>query len=724
MLDRYQYSPRAAAVSAPPPSLGLPPEEARDIDFGRLWATLVRRKMLMLAVGLGFIGAVLVFTLLQHKQYTTEVKLIATDSSGSTQSSSGDSSALPILSALLASSGGKSPETYAELLQQSPVAQDVITKLNLHASVASLQSHVIVRPVTDTSILTLRVAWSDPATSAQIANTYAGVFVDRERHLVSQQAETAIGFLDQQLPEAQQRMQATQAALAAYQVRSGIADLPAQTKSDIDTLAALEAKQQQAQLEADQAEAQLGVVRGQLGATPATIIGQQSVAANPVHAALAQQVATLSGQLDAARRQYTERHPTVIALRGQLQSAQRQLAAQPEQTGAGTQTVPNPTYQALEQQVTQLESTASGAHAQVDTLESQRKVLRPRLDRLPDQARRIGDLERESKTAEAVFDALSRKYQEAIIARTTALSDVTITQAADPRNYSVSPNLSVNLALGIIVGLFLALMAALGADFLDSRFRTEDDVRDRLGLPVLATVPQIDSTDWRVNQWVKPLSVEAFYQLVAALRYSSDKPSRSIAFVSPEQGDGKSTVAVNTAISMGLMRARVLVIDADLRRPAVHEKLNVPNEHGLSDVLVGLKRFEEAVQGTHHANVWVLTAGKPAPNPVGLLQGEGFRRVLSKAAERFDAIIIDTPALRSIVDGAVLARQADGAVMVISAQRSDARSVQAALSKLFALGPVKLLGAVLNGAKPDARSIYNGQRNDAIAGELTGGPSR
>ena len=722
MLDRYQPGARSVAVSAPPPSLVAPADEPRDVDFARLWSTLVRRRKLMLAVFGGFLGAVLLFTLLQHKQYTTEVKLIAgvSGGNGTSTDSNGETSALPILSALLAGSGEKTPETYAELLQQSPVAQDVIAKLKLNASVASLLSHVIVRPVTDTSILTLKVAWNDPAVSAQIANTYAGVFVERERHLVSQQAETAIGFLDQQLPEAQHRMQATQSALSAYQVRTGIADLSAQTKSDIDTLAALEAKQQQSQLEADQAEAQLNVVRGQLASTPQSIVGQQNVAINPVRAQLEQQLATLTGQLDAARRQYTDKHPTVINLQNQVAAAQRQLEGQPQQVSSGSETVPNPAYQQLQQLASQYEATASGARAEVATLEQQRQAMRPRLDRLPDQARRIGDLERESKTAEAVYEALSRKYQEAIIARTTALSDVTITQSADPRVYTVSPNLTINLALGSIVGLLLALMAALGADFLDNRFRSEDDVRDRLGLPVLATVPQIDSSDWRVNQWVKPMSVEAFYQLVAALRYSSDKPSRSIAFVSPEQGDGKSTVAVNTAISMGLMRARVLIVDADLRRPAVHEKLNVPNDAGLSDVLVGVKRFEEAVQGTRHSNVWVLTAGRPAPNPVGLLQGEGFRRVLNKAAERFDAIIIDTPALRSIVDGAVLARQADGAVMVISAQNSDARSVQTALSKLFALGPVKLLGAVLNGAKPDPRSIYNGRRNEAIAGELRG----
>jgi succinoglycan biosynthesis transport protein ExoP len=395
----------------------------------------------------------------------------------------------------------------------------------------------------------------------------------------------------------------------------------------------------------------------------------------------------------------------VVALKSQLAAAERQLHAQPSQVNAGSETVPNPTYQQLDQQATTLQSTASGARAEVATLESQRKSMQPRLERLPEQARRIGDLQREAKTAEAVYDALSRKYQEAVIAKTTALSDVTITQAADASVYTVSPNLALNMILGIVVGLGLALTAAFGADFFDNRFRSEDDVRDRLGLPVLASVPQIESNDWRANQWVKPLSVEAFYQLVAALRYSSDKPSRSIAFISCDPGDGKSTVAVNTAISMGLMKARVLIVDADLRRPAVHDKLNLQNDRGLSDVLVGVSRFEEAVKATRHLNVWALTAGRPAPNPVGLLQGDGFTRLLRKASERFDFIIIDTPALRAIVDGAVLARQADGAVLVVSAQRSDARSVQAGLTKLQSLGPVNILGAVLNGATPDSQAL-------------------
>jgi capsular exopolysaccharide synthesis family protein len=697
-LPQYQL-----AVAAPE-SGPIPENFGRDIDPRRIWKMLTRRRKLMVLVFFAFVGAVLVFTLLQPRQYTTQTKLISGGSSGGnagdfTATTAGTS--LPVLNALLAAGSGSSPETYAELLQQSPVAEEVIKRLGLHSSIGGLLSHVTVRPVTNTSILSVRVNWSDAETSARIANAFAAVFVDRERLLVSHQADTAIGFLEKQLPDAQNHMQAAQNALAAYQVRVGIADLPTQTQADISTLATYDAKEHQAELDAKQAEAQLSVLQGALASTPPFIVGSSSVGANPVLAQLSAQVATLRGQLDAAREQYTDEHPTVIGLKTQLAQAEAELRGQPAQVSSGSSSVPNPNYQQLQQQIATLASTASGALAQAGILQKQRDAFRPKLDNLPDQARRIGDLQREAKATEGFYEALERKYQEAMISRTTALSDVSITQAADPNVYNVTPNFALNLGLALFIGLGLALSSAFVADFLDDRFRTEEDVKERLGIPVLASVPAIDSSDWRSNQWVKPLSVEAFYQLVASLRYSSSSPPRSIAFVSPDQGDGKSTVAVNTAISMGLMRARVLIIDADLRAPSIHQKLNLGNDRGLSDVLVGLARFPEAVKPSRHTGVWVLTAGRPAPNPVGLLQSVAYDRLLKKALERFDFVIIDGPALRSIVDGVVLAHKAEGTVMVVSSPRSDGRSVQGALDKLRSLGSMNLLGVVLNGVKAD-----------------------
>ena len=250
--------------------------------------------------------------------------------------------------------------------------------------------------------------------------------------------------------------------------------------------------------------------------------------------------------------------------------------------------------------------------------------------------------------------------------------------------------------------MFFAVAAVIIAEFLDDRFRTEDDVRERLGMPVLATIPQLGPGAWREDPWVKPLSVESFYQLVTSLRYSPHVP-HVITFTSPDQGDGKSTIAVNTAISMSMMKARVLLIDADLRRPSIHEKLNVPNERGLSDVLVGLASFPDALKATEHAGVSVLTSGRTAPNPAALLQSPEFDALLEQARERFDYVIVDAPALRSIVDSLVLSIKTDGVVLVVSSQKSDGRAVGAAVQKLQSVGSINLLGVVLNGVKPDAK---------------------
>ncbi|MFY9781700.1 MAG: polysaccharide biosynthesis tyrosine autokinase [Candidatus Baltobacteraceae bacterium] len=696
-----------------PPSFGAPGSGehvqdpfGRDVDVQRLWKAVVRRRKLFLWVFGGFFLLVCLFTLLQPRSFTTAVKLIA-GSSGQGGPVEQGGTQLPVLNALLEASSAQSSETYAELLQQTPVAAEVSQNLGLGLAPEQLLSHLKVKPVPDTSILTLAISWRDPQTSARIANEFASVFVEHERQLVARQADTAIKFLQQQLPASEEHMRAAQDALATYEVRAGIADLQTQTKTDIDSITALDQKRQAAELEATQAAASLETVEAQLAQTSPTVVGSQSLAANPVNAQLQSQISSLRVQLNAARQQYTDDHPTVIALKSQLAEAQRELHSQPDQVLAGTSTIPNPVYQQLEQQAASLQAQIASAQAQQDTLAQQQAAAKPKLDQLPEKARRIGDLERSAKAAQDIYDELQRKYQDALISKTTAISDIAITQAADPASYTVTPNVPLNLLIGFGLGLILAVASVFVAEFLDDRFRTEDDIRERLGMPVLATIPHFDAAEWGENPWVKPLSVEAFYQLVAALRYSSNDPPRTIVFTSPDQGDGKSTVALNTAISIAMMKARVLLVDGDLRRPSLHEKLNVPNERGLSDVLVGLASFSDAIRPTEHANVWVLTSGKTAPNPVALLQSPEFDDILRQARERFEYVIVDGPALRSIVDGLILSIKADGAVLVVSSQKSDGRAVAAALQKLHSVGSINLLGVVLNGTKPDPRENSN-----------------
>jgi capsular exopolysaccharide synthesis family protein len=128
-------------------------------------------------------------------------------------------------------------------------------------------------------------------------------------------------------------------------------------------------------------------------------------------------------------------------------------------------------------------------------------------------------------------------------------------------------------------------------------------------------------------------------------------------------------------------------------------------------VLVGVAALDDAIRPTEHAGVFVLSSGRPAPNPVGLLQSEAFDRLLKAARERFDFVIVDAPALRSIVDGIVLGVKTDGTVLVVSATSSEGRAVRGAVDKLRSVGGINLLGVVLNRIRPDRRG-----QNDAYLG--------
>jgi succinoglycan biosynthesis transport protein ExoP len=701
------YSPTYAplAEERPQPIFSTTASAAPEVDVARWWRMLQRRKMLMAVVFGVVVLAIAAATFLKPKAYTTEVRLIAGNASSTAQSPANNDQNLPVLNALMNAGGVQSPETYSELLHETPVSREVVSRLGLNVSSAQLASHVTIKPVTGTSIIGVGVKWSDPQMSAKIANTYANVFVDRERNLIAHQADSAIGFLQTQLPIAEQRLRTAQGALAEYQTRNGIADLPQQTQAQLSQVAALDAKGSQADLDGRQAQAQLASVVSQLATVSPTIEGAHNTNANPVASTLDQQISTVRAQLDAARKQYTDEHPTVIALKGQLASLQKEASKQAVTVEAGTTRVPNPVYEALQQQSATLRAQISADASQASTARSQRAAMDPIVRALPERTQRIGALTREAKAAEDVYNTLEKKYDDAMLSRTTALSDVTITQAADADNATVEPNYFLNMAVAVIAGTLLALGAAFVLEFFDDRFRSEEDVKERLGIPVLASIPALTAithSGARTGSWIDALAYESYFELVTALRYSSTEAPRSIAITSPRQGDGKSTIALNVAISMAQLNARVLIIDADLRRPTLHTKLGFANGKGLSDVLVGVCTLDAAVRESGHPGVLTLTSGTRAPNPVALLQGASFDRLLETAREQFDFVIIDAPALGPIIDGVILAMKADGAVLVVSATNTDGRTANSALDKLASVSAVNLIGVVLNHTKPEA----------------------
>jgi polysaccharide biosynthesis transport protein len=638
----------------------LQPEHRHVAYFGGLLSSIRAYWRLFAGVSLAVVASATIGTLLVPKQYTATVKLIV----GSAQA------------AVDADENSPSPrsDTLADLIQDGPVVDKVITTLNLDESRTELLRRISVKPQPNTSIISLSASWGSPSRAAAIANTFAGVFIDRDRDLVSSRAVATQDYLRNALSNAQDALQQANAALSAYQAESKLEELQDDEK---------------------EAQAELSSTQAQIATMPATIAGQQATDVNPASTELQQQLAETEMQLATAHQRYTDKYPALIALEQQRDELQHQIAAEPATVAGQTIAIPNPVYQQLSQQAITLRSQIQRDIALIAE-KQQREALGPAVAAPLAQTTQLGLLQERASQASEVYSALEQKYDEAVVAANSAVSDVSVVQPADSKNVTVSPNIVFNLLASIVIGLIVGLLTVLVANAIARTIREDRDVERVLGLPVIAHIPSIPEPHQRALPWRQAATAEAFLHLCASLRVIGRKSGpHVIVITSPENGDGKTTIAYYLASAMSRIRSRVLLIDADMRCPATHLQAHIENGPGLSDVLSGLRSFDQVV--VHYtATLDLLTAGAQLPNPVALAESPFFDDLLDLARERYDCVIIDTPALTPVVDSVLIAARADATALVLSANNSHQGAASDAVARLRSFGVDNILGVIMN----------------------------
>ena len=670
-------------VPSPLPSETAPSTAEHELLV--LWRSLVRRKWLFLAIVAGFVAVVGAVTLVTPKSYTTTARLMAGNSG---QGAASGDTALPILNALMLQSGAQTAETFAALAQQQSIADVVVKGLGLQTSAGNVLNHVMVKPVTNTALLDLSVKWSNAEDSARIANEFAKVFTDTERTYVQSQATEALGFLNAEIPRAEKRMHDAADRLAQFQAQNGMIEANSRTQQVVTREGQIDEKIQELTLDLQAAQALDSSLRSEMAGMPS--------GSNPIVNDLKNNLAQVEAKLAIARQEYTEAHPEVVALTQQRDALRGQIAAQSSGAQSDETVVnPNPVYQTLEQQEAASKARMSADTASLTELRQLHNQMAQTMMGLPQKSVELATLAQRAKFATDVYQAMQQKHTDATIAQTTAISDVAIIQPATADGAAVTPSLARNLTVAPIVGIVLATLVIFVLDYFERTLRDASDVTKMIGLPVMASIPLMESKNRRALPWVQSVTLEAFLHLCVSLRMSKRRPLRSLAITSPSIGDGKSTVAFNLAKALSNLEPPVLLVDADMRRSVLHLHAECPNENGLSDVLTGEHTLEECVRELS-PQLHLLSAGHNVASPIALLQSARFNDLLAEAAQRYSLTIIDSPALACVADGFAIASRADGSALVIAANTTDERVARDVVTQFQSLGIDNLVGVVLN----------------------------
>lgn len=596
---------------------------------------------------------------------------------------------------------GASIQTEVELLQSRLLARRTAAALKMterpefetpteEAAIGALRGTLQVAPVRGTRIVHVRVRWPDPELAAEIANAHARHYIEYTMELRFDVSKDATEQLAKQLEEERKQVEAANRALQTYRERNDAMSLADGQNIVVENLKELNAavtRAKTARIEREARFRELMAIRNNRTALESF----PAIMANGFIQALKSDIVRLQREEVTLAQDLGDEHPTLARTREALATAERRLDAEIDRV---------------------VESVRSEHDAAVAEERNLMRALEAQKAEALALTRRSGEhatLEREVEARQQAYQALLKRANETNLATEIRATNVQLVDEARPSPTPVWPRTTFNLLMAMATGTLLAVGAVFLLEALDDRIRTPSDIADVVGAQFLGLIPRVGTrAGHRVSivQDAPSLMQEAFRTLRTTV-VSSElmKEPRTLLIASAQEGEGKTHVASNLAAALSQAQYRVLLVDADLRRPSVHEHFGAPLEPGLSNVLTGAASLRQALRTTAVPGLTLLTGGTPTAHAPELLGSAVFGELCGVFQEHFDWIIVDSPPVLSVADARIVASRMQAAVLVASAGTSPARAVRRALDELQRAGG-RVMGVVLNRAQREHDSLY------------------
>ncbi len=540
----------------------------------------------------------------------------------------------------------------------------------------ALIARLSVSQVRGSQLVDLTYDASDPIFAARAVNAFAEEYVSENLALKVQNLEKSAEWLTGEVERQGKLVQASELGLAQYRESQDAGALDSSQNIVVARLTQLNEAVTKARTERIQKESQWK----QIQAAGQDMESISSVIANASVQTLRAQLNTLQQDRSRVSERYGEKHPEFIKVTTQLANTERQLDAE-------------------------IKKAVQNAKNEYEGAVTQERVLQESLNESKQAATTLGRkgvdysvLLREAESNRTVYNQLLTREKELRVVANSRTNNVRVVDRAEVPNVPFTPNHRRDWAYALALGLALALGMTFGIDYLDDTVKTPEDVTRRLKLKFLGLVPIVGGDRHPLISGPVPHDFgEAYRSIRTAL--ASHLPgdgARVVAVASSQPLEGKTTTAVNIAMAFAVGGARVLLIDADMRRPSVHKALRMKNDRGLSQLLSGQARMREVVQRTHDPNLLAITAGRTPANPSELLASDRMRALLTGLETGpFDWIIIDTPPVLAVTDAVILAPLVSAVAFVIGAEMTRWRLAEHAVETLLGSKPRQVL-AVLN----------------------------
>lgn len=603
-------------------------------------------------------------------------------------------------------------ETQFKVITSRAVAQRVVEKLGLNQdpgflhvtkvadekqraelmkkidAVGLLQGKIKVEPQKDSRIAYIKIEDGDAKRAALLANEVAQAYIDETLSLRLRVTENAQKWLDERRDSLSDQSKESELALYNFRKQSDMIGASIDDRASMvsSRLTSTSNALNEAQLKIAGLRARVSAIRSVQATQTDDRLWAEALPAARENQNLAEykkRFLGLKNECTDLESRYLDGHPKLLECREKLAVAEKDFERELSNLVLSAEAE---LKEALEKE---RNLQALFNEAKTEAFEVEKKKLE--LDRLRQEA------DSNKRQYEAVFKRLKDIELSGLI-RT---SNVRVLDSARPSFAPIRPNVPQSVLFGVIAGLIAGLGLALLLEFMDSTVMSQTEIEERMGLTFLGFVPTIPeeaaaTKDLYLFKQPKSLIAECTRAIRTNLLFMSpDKPFKRMLVTSSGPQEGKSTTVINLGVTMAQSGSRVLIIDTDMRRPRLHKAFGVPNDVGVSSLVVGEGKLDDAIKSTEVPGLFVLPCGPVPPNPAELLHTRAFSELLDQLGEKFDKVLLDSPPVGAVADAVVLATKVDGAVMVLKAGVTHR---EVAIRTVRALRDVKapIFGAVLN----------------------------